>query len=346
MTARMAFQQVPALYLIQNQALYRKEKKAMMKQAGKIAALCLSLLLLLPTAASAEEGDAFSKSDYNNVAEEAEDAVITLEGDHGTLSDETRGRSGNPVVIERKGVYRITGRSDGVSIRIKEPKKSGNIYLILDHASMTNQKGPCIEAEAAEKVILQCVGENSLVSMSDSGSPLYSEDDLTVNTLGRNVANLTVGSIEFIESLYRSASAVCDPVVLEISQRDGIGSSLHSGGVGAGIEVIAQQLVRLTGLDRGLPQIRAIVVLQLAQERNGRVVHQELRVLPIRRFQRIDQADNLIHSDRVGSGGSHADRAAIGSENAGGLIGTSTDAEGLLLGDAEGAGKLCSDIAF
>ena len=138
----------------------------MMKQAVKIVALCLSFLLLFPIAASAEEGNMFSKSDYNKVAEEAEDAVISLEGDHGTLSDETRGRSGNPVLIERKGVYRITGRSDGVTIRIKEPKKSGNIYLILDHAFMTNREGPCIEAEAAEKVILQCVGENSLVSMS------------------------------------------------------------------------------------------------------------------------------------------------------------------------------------
>lgn len=157
----------------------------MMKRAGKIAALCLSLLLLFPIPASAEEGEAFSKSDYNNVAEEAEDAVITLEGDHGTLSDETRGRSGNPVLIERKGVYRVTGRSDGVTIKIKEPKKSGNIYLILDHASMTNPNGPCIEAEAAEKVIVQCVGENSLVSMSDSGAPLYVEDDLTVNGPGR-----------------------------------------------------------------------------------------------------------------------------------------------------------------
>ena len=127
----------------------------MMKQVGKILSLCLSFLLLLPIAASAEETSAFTKSDYNNVAEEAEDAVITLEGDRGTLSDETRGRSGNPVVIERKGVYRITGQSDGVSIRIKEPRKSGNIYLILDHVSMTNRKGPCIEAEAAEKVILQ-----------------------------------------------------------------------------------------------------------------------------------------------------------------------------------------------
>ena len=157
----------------------------MMKQVGKILSLCLSFLLLLPIAASAEETSVFSKSDYNNVAEEAEDAVITLEGNRGTLSDETRGRSGNPVVIERKGVYRITGQSDGVTIRIKEPRKSGNIYLILDHASMTNRKGPCIEAEAAEKVILQCVGENSLTSMSDSGAPIYTEDDLTINGPGR-----------------------------------------------------------------------------------------------------------------------------------------------------------------
>ena len=157
----------------------------MMKQVGKILSLCLSFVLLLPITASAEETSVFSKSDYNNVAEEAEDAVITLEGNRGTLSDETRGRSGNPVVIERKGVYRITGQSDGVSIRIKEPRKSGNIYLILDHVSMTNRKGPCIEAEAAEKVILQCVGENSLTSMSDSGAPIYTEDDLTINGPGR-----------------------------------------------------------------------------------------------------------------------------------------------------------------
>ena len=157
----------------------------MMKQVGKILSLCLSFVLLLPITASAEETSVFSKSDYNNVAEEAEDAVITLEGNRGTLSDETRGRSGNPVVIERKGVYRITGQSDGVSIRIKEPRKSGNIYLILDHASMINRKGPCIEEEAAEKVILQCVGENSLTSMSDSGAPIYTEDDLTINGPGR-----------------------------------------------------------------------------------------------------------------------------------------------------------------
>ncbi len=59
-------------------------------------------LLLVPLCASAESADPyFSKSDYNDVVAEPADAVITLEGDHGTLSDTTRGRSGNPVVIER-----------------------------------------------------------------------------------------------------------------------------------------------------------------------------------------------------------------------------------------------------
>ena len=148
---------------------------------------CLLVFFFLITAsvfANAEESY-FSKSDYNNVAGEAEDAVITLDGDHGTLSAPTRGQSGNPVVIDRKGVYRVTGSSEGVTLLIREPKRSGNIYLILDHVSMTNSNGPCIEVQAAEKVILQCVGDNFLISSSDKGAAIYAEDDLTINGDGR-----------------------------------------------------------------------------------------------------------------------------------------------------------------
>ena len=125
------------------------------------------------------------KSDYLNVAEEAEDTVITLDGDHGTISDSTRGKSGNPVVIERKGIYRITGQADGVTIRITEPKKSGIIYLVLDHVSMTTSSGPCIEAAAAEKTILQCVGDSYLVSTAAKGAAVYAADALTINGTGR-----------------------------------------------------------------------------------------------------------------------------------------------------------------
>ena len=150
-----------------------------------IAVLCLLTAMILPAAAYAEEADTwFTKSDYNNVADEAEDAVIRLEGGHGTLSDTTRGKSGNPVVINRKGVYRVTGQSNGVTIRIEEPKRSGNIYLVLDNVQMTGTTAPCLEVLAAEKVIIQCVGENSIASAAKKGAAISSVNDLTVNGTG------------------------------------------------------------------------------------------------------------------------------------------------------------------
>ena len=159
----------------------------MRKITPVIIAVLLSLIaaMILPAAAFAEGTDAwFTKSDYNNVAAEAEDAVIRLEGGHGTLSDTTRGQSGNPVVINRKGVYRVTGQSNGVSIRIEEPKRSGNIYLVLDNVKMAGTTAPCIEVLAAEKVIIQCVGENSITSAAKIGAAISSVNDLTINGTG------------------------------------------------------------------------------------------------------------------------------------------------------------------
>ena len=156
-----------------------------LKKRPVVIALLFSLLtaMILPVTAYAETADDwFSKSDYNDVASETEDAVIRLEGGHGTLSDTTRGRSGNPVVINRKGVYRVTGQSSGVTIRIEEPKRSGNIYLILDNAQMTTASAPCIEVLAAEKVILQCVGENSLTSEAKKGAAVSSVDASMMGT--------------------------------------------------------------------------------------------------------------------------------------------------------------------
>ena len=158
-----------------------------MAAARKIGIFCLSLLLLFLLASGVRaraEKAYFSKSDYNDASSEAFDAVITLDGDHGTLSDPSRGQSGNPVVIERKGVYRVTGSADGVTLLIREPKKSGNIYLILDNVTMRNDVGQCIESQAAEKTILQCVGDNRLACGADKGAVVTSEDALTINGSG------------------------------------------------------------------------------------------------------------------------------------------------------------------
>ena len=156
--------------------------KLLKKRSVSVALLLLAVFCVLccfPTTALAYQGD------YYNVAAEKEDAVITLDGNGGILSDSTRGQSGNPVIIERKGVYRISGQAEDVTILIREPKKSGNIYLILDHAFLVNSTAPCIQAEAAEKVILQCVGENSLTCTSEDAAAVFSNDDLTVNGTGR-----------------------------------------------------------------------------------------------------------------------------------------------------------------
>lgn len=174
-------------------------------------ALCcvFAVLLLLPAAAAAKaEGPEFSNSDYRDVTAEKEDAVITLEGDKGTLSDSTRGQSGNPVVIDRKGVYRVTGQSDGVSIQIREPKKSGNIYLILDHVAMTHATAACIDAQAAEKVIIQCKGDNRLTNTSGEGAAIYAEDDLTVNGTGRLHIISAKNGIQCKSSLRLAGSAL------------------------------------------------------------------------------------------------------------------------------------------
>ena len=135
----------------------------------------------------------FSDGDYKDVTGETPDAVITLDKSTGTISDTTRGSSGSTVTITKKGIYRVTGTSDGVTILVNDTTKSGNIYLVLDGVAMTNTAA-CIQVDACDKVILQCVGENALIS---AGAPtdsvdgtIYAKDDLTINGRG----TLTVSS--------------------------------------------------------------------------------------------------------------------------------------------------------
>lgn len=138
--------------------------------------------------------DNFSDGDYKDVTSQTPNAEITLSGNEGTISDTTRGSSGSEVTITSKGVYRVSGTSEEVSIVINDDTKSGNIYLILDGVSMTNEKSPCIYVEACDKVIIQCVGENSLVynnsdTQESKDGAVYAKDDITVN--GEGTLNIT-----------------------------------------------------------------------------------------------------------------------------------------------------------
>lgn len=131
----------------------------------------------------------FADGDYRDVTSSSPDAEISLSGSSGTISDTTRGSSGSDVTISSKGVYHVTGSSDGASIVVNDSTKSGNIYLILDNVSMKSSSKPCIIVEAGDKVIIQCVGSNSLsfepsdVSIKTDAA-VYSENDVTINGSG------------------------------------------------------------------------------------------------------------------------------------------------------------------
>ena len=122
--------------------------------------------------------DAFSSGDFKDVSIEKPDAEIVL--------------SQSDVTITGKGVYRVTGSSDGAAININDESKSGNVYLVLDNVTMKNS-GPCIRVSSCEKVIIWCVGDNSLDSTDENAEKsgaIYSKDDLTINGSG-NLAILS-----------------------------------------------------------------------------------------------------------------------------------------------------------
>ncbi len=130
-----------------------------------------------------DTGGYFSDGDFREAYLEEPDAVITLSGGTGTLSDSTRGSSGTEVRITAKGIYLIQGESDGVQIVIDEGDKSGNIYLIFDNVSMKNN-GSCVYVKDADKVIFQSVGTSSLENTKASDGAIYSKDDISFSGSG------------------------------------------------------------------------------------------------------------------------------------------------------------------
>ena len=135
--------------------------------------------------------DVFSDGDFKDVTSEEANAEITLSGSTASISDTTRGSvSDGTVTITSKGIYRVSGSSENVSIVINDNNESGNIYLILDGVTMKNSSNACIYAEACDKLIIQSVGENTLdYTNSDSDAKvdgaIYSKDDVTVNGSGK-----------------------------------------------------------------------------------------------------------------------------------------------------------------
>lgn len=164
------------------------------------------------TELSADASTYFADGDYKDVTSETPNATITLNGNTGTISDTTRGSDGDTVTITSKGIYHISGTSKDVSIVIDDSTQSGNIYLVLDNVTMENAAKPCIIVEAADKVILQCVGTNTLTYTANDekyDGAIYAKDDLTINGSGTLSVSSSLHGIVCKKDLRITGADIC-----------------------------------------------------------------------------------------------------------------------------------------
>lgn len=68
------------------------------------------------------------------------------------------------------------------------------------------------------------------------------KNDLAVNTLGRDIADLSVGGIQFVQTLDGSARTVANPVVLEVTKGNSKSTALRDRSVGTRIQGIVAPL--------------------------------------------------------------------------------------------------------
>ena len=109
-------------------------------------------------------------------------ATAKVSGDGVAVSDST-------VTISKSGTYVISGKSDGVQIKI-EAEKTDDVHIVLNGVTMTNTNA-AISATSAGHVYLT-LADGTTNSLSDSASnsdekadaALFSKVDLTINGKG------------------------------------------------------------------------------------------------------------------------------------------------------------------
>ena len=173
------------------------------------------------------------------------------------------------------------------------------------------------------------------------------QDSLAVQTLGGKEADLTVTGEQLVQALEGDTLTVADPVVAQVAEDDGLGTGSSFRHVRGSEVGPAKDRGHIAVTEGRLPQVLAVVVFQLADELDGRIIQDPDGVLAIRGFEAEVEVDQLIGGNGSRAGGSDADLAATrGVENAGRLGGAVATQEGFFLLVADAAGKLGRDIAL
>lgn len=99
-------------------------------------------------------------------------ASCTINGAGATLD-------GNTITITNEGAFRLSGTFTDLLLTISAGE-SDKVQLVLDSAVMTNQSGPCIYVQSADKVFIT-LPEGSQSSLTDGASYAFTDGDTVVD---------------------------------------------------------------------------------------------------------------------------------------------------------------------
>lgn len=139
----------------------------------------------------------FSDRDLSGTWEQNKAAVITGSGADDSFSGTGITRSGSSIIIDREGVYLLTGSFDNITIEVRAGSKD-KVQLVLDNASITSAAGPALLIESADKVFLtlpegtaSCIADSADYASVTAGegasvpdAAVFSRADLTINGNG------------------------------------------------------------------------------------------------------------------------------------------------------------------
>ena len=131
----------------------------------------------------------FTSKDSDTSYDESSASKIKLSGSSADVSGDGVAVSGSTVTISKAGTYVISGKSDGVQIKV-DAGDSDDVHIVLDGATMTNSNAP-INATSAGHVYLtlkdgttSTLSDSSSNSDEDADAVIFSKGDLTINGLG------------------------------------------------------------------------------------------------------------------------------------------------------------------
>lgn len=148
----------------------------------------------------------------------------------------------------------------------------------------------------------------------------FRQNQLAIDTLSADEANLSVSGIQLCQSPETAVPAISHIVVTEITESQHRLARFNRRHIGAGVHRETQETIRLTGGQSRLPDIQAVAVLQLPDLLQRAVSGDESRISTVRPLQPVNQVNDIIRQKAVLLTRCGALPAKRRMQNAGGLM--------------------------